>query len=199
MIAKCHAKTWTVQLKEDNVLSSTPDTQRGIHGHIIIYPQRPSEIAQVLPPSINDIITPICVLFVVRREKVRSALVWLKQHNPLYRDIQINDGVLNELKEEQVLPFHVQHIITSDAIEASTSRYDNIKGVDTPSHTPNAPQSNSSEIPFEKIVIMDVDGHTAAHKLKAAALHHMKNGGAYLQIPHNPSLVNESLVIVKPE
>ena len=41
-----------------------PDTQRGIRGHIIIYPQPTSEIINLLPPSVEDIITPVCVLFV---------------------------------------------------------------------------------------------------------------------------------------
>ena len=41
-----------------------PETQQGLHGHIIIYPQHPSEIAKILPPSMNDLLTPICVLFV---------------------------------------------------------------------------------------------------------------------------------------
>ncbi|KAG1837026.1 hypothetical protein DFJ58DRAFT_669172 [Suillus subalutaceus] len=75
--------------------------QRGIKGHIIIYPQCPEGIAKVLPPPVADIITPICVIFVgscpptrawleekakpliARREKVRAALVWLKTHNRL--------------------------------------------------------------------------------------------------------------------
>jgi hypothetical protein len=33
-------------------------------GHIIIYPQRPEWIATILPPTIDDIVTPICVIFV---------------------------------------------------------------------------------------------------------------------------------------
>jgi len=97
MIARCRAKCWIVQLKEESQSVVMLETQRGVHGYIIIYPQRPSEIARVLPPSINDLLTPICVLFVganpptlewlhekakplcVRHEKVCSALKWLKE------------------------------------------------------------------------------------------------------------------------
>jgi hypothetical protein len=66
MIARCRAKSWIVQLdaKNDDICSSTPDVQRGVKGHVIIYPQRPSEIAQILPPLLEDILTPVCVLFV---------------------------------------------------------------------------------------------------------------------------------------
>jgi len=77
-------------------------------GHIIIYPQRPERIATILPPTIDDIVTPICVIFVGsssptaewlkekakplsdHREKVRNALIWLKQHNQLYKDVLID-------------------------------------------------------------------------------------------------------------
>ena len=64
MIARCRSKCWIIQLKEETPLVSMPDTQRGIRGHIIIYPQQTSEIIQLLPPSVEDIVSPICVLFV---------------------------------------------------------------------------------------------------------------------------------------
>ena len=43
MIAQCRAKCWIVQLKEENSTVVMPETQWGLHGHIIIYPQHPSE------------------------------------------------------------------------------------------------------------------------------------------------------------
>jgi len=78
------------------------DVQRGMKGHIIIYPQRPLQIARLLPPNMSDILTPICVLFVgssppsqdwlrdkaksltVRREKVQGALMWLQIEMDLF-------------------------------------------------------------------------------------------------------------------
>jgi hypothetical protein len=146
MIARCRAKCWIVQLdaKKDDLCSSTPDVERGVKGHVIIYPQRPSDIAQILPPSLEDILTPVCVLFVgssppspqwlqqkakplcVRRERVRAALIWLKIHNPLYKDITINHDLLNNLDDSSVLPFHIEHILPSDnsTAEYLTARYD---------------------------------------------------------------------------
>ena len=127
MIAKCRAKCWIVQLKEDS--GSSPNAQHGIKGHVIIYPQRPSPISCLLPPPINEVSTPICVIFVgsspptdewlqkkakplaVRREKVRNALIWLKAHNPLYKDITINHCVLDSLPENYLLPVHVEHVL----------------------------------------------------------------------------------------
>jgi hypothetical protein len=64
MISLCRAKCWIVQLRGDDSDTSIPTTQRGVHGHIIIYPQKLTAIAKTLPPPISDIITPICVIFV---------------------------------------------------------------------------------------------------------------------------------------
>ncbi|KAJ7865848.1 hypothetical protein B0H13DRAFT_1636891, partial [Mycena leptocephala] len=110
MIARCRSKCWILQLKADNddvVLQRT-------HYHL---PQQPSKVADVLPPSIEEITAPVCVLFVgssaptaewlrehakplaVNATRVRSALLWLKQHNPLYRDIKINKECLQQLEE----------------------------------------------------------------------------------------------------
>lgn len=64
MIAHSHAKCWIIQLEEENQNLQVSTNQRGLKGHIIIYPQHPESIATILPPTVNDIITPICIIFV---------------------------------------------------------------------------------------------------------------------------------------
>jgi len=203
MIARCRSKCWVIQLKEERELNLN-NTQRGMKGHVIIYPQRPSEIAAVLPPSLDDILTPICVIFIgssppspewlrekakplaVRREKVRSALVWLKEHNPHYKDITINHGMLNQLDDQQILPFSIEHILPSQASDVLTSRYDSSDTTESHSQAPN------TDIPFQNVVITDVDAHAPANELRAAAVRHVaKKGGCYLEIPHDAEPVNE--------
>ncbi|KAJ6530741.1 hypothetical protein B0H19DRAFT_967449, partial [Mycena capillaripes] len=111
MIALCRAKCWIIQLRDED--PHMPTTQRGVRGHIIVYPQNPSAVATSLPPSIDDVTTPICVVFVgsqpptaewlqkkatpliVRKERVMNALAWLKVHNHLYKDVQINTTVFD--------------------------------------------------------------------------------------------------------
>ena len=209
MIARCRAKCWIVQLKEENLSIVMPDVQRGMKGHIIIYPQRPSQIARLLPPDMSDILTPICVLFVgssppsqdwlrekakplsVRREKVRGALIWIKENNPLYSDVEINHELLNSLEESQILPFHIEHIIPNEAVDILTSRYDDVDQSGDHNENLNCEQESPVELPFQNVVITDVDGHAPANELRAAALRHVKGGGGYIQIPHDPTPVNE--------
>lgn len=64
MIAQCRAKCWVIQLKEDNQDLALPHSKHGMKSHIIVYPQQPSDIATVLPPSVEEMNAPICVVFV---------------------------------------------------------------------------------------------------------------------------------------
>ncbi|RDB20715.1 hypothetical protein Hypma_012141 [Hypsizygus marmoreus] len=41
-------------------------------------------------------------MFLVRRDRVRMVLIWLKAHNPLYRDIEISEARLLELPQNAV-------------------------------------------------------------------------------------------------
>jgi len=202
MIARCRAKCWVVHLKEENANLHLPHSQRGIKGHIIIYPQNPSAIARVLPPSLDEVVTPVCVLFVgsspptqewlrtkaspliIRRERVRDALRWLKQHNRLYKDITIDHDTLDRLECEQMLPVHIQHVPLEKSEDMLTSRYD--------TRHLELPECVGSEAPFQNVVVSDVDVHAPSNELRAAALRHVKQqGGAYVEIPHGPAPVNE--------
>ncbi|KAJ7732240.1 hypothetical protein DFH07DRAFT_682269, partial [Mycena maculata] len=202
MIALCRSKCWIIQLKEENQDLSLASTQHGMRGHVIIYPQKPSKVADILPPSVEEITEPICILFVgssaptpewlrerakplaVNATRVRNALQWLKRHNPLYKDITINEDCLQQLEENPILPFNIEHVKSSTANEAATSRYDS---------SPVPPSSKPDDsIPFQNIVIADVDCHASSNELRAAALRHVqKKGGGYIQISHDREPENE--------
>jgi hypothetical protein len=141
MVSLCRAKCWIIQLHDDESDTGLPITQRAVHGHIIIYPQKPTAIAKTLPPPISDVITPICVIFVgpkppspewlktkarpliVRKEKVQRALNWLKSNNHLYADIPIDQKALEDLPSDDILPFHIQHVIPNAGIDSSSVSY----------------------------------------------------------------------------
>ncbi|KAG0709667.1 hypothetical protein DFH29DRAFT_869957 [Suillus ampliporus] len=76
MIARCHAKCWIIQLKEENQNLQLSTNQHGMKGHIIIYPQCPEGIAAILPPAVDDIVTLICVIFVGSNPPSRA---WLQE------------------------------------------------------------------------------------------------------------------------
>jgi hypothetical protein len=90
-----------------------------------VFPQKVDHLVMVLPPSMNDVLTPICVLFtgssppseqwlrthaqplIVCREKVRGALLWLCANNPLYSDIVIDHAMIDTLAEHAIAPVSI--------------------------------------------------------------------------------------------
>lgn len=64
MIARARSKSWIVKLQERDSDTPSPTSQRGFKGHTIIYPQNPDRLANVLPPTVQDTLTYICVIFV---------------------------------------------------------------------------------------------------------------------------------------
>ncbi len=62
MIALCRSKCYIFQLKEDRSENESGYLQMGMKGHVIVYPQRPSHIATILPPSIERL-RPLYVFY----------------------------------------------------------------------------------------------------------------------------------------
>lgn len=202
MIALCRAKSMIFQLhthRQGSTSATLPNSQRAMKGHIIIHPQQPGPLMSILPPPVAEVSSPICVVFigehmpshewfvnnakplVVRHEKVYNALQWLKLNNPLYRDITIDSASLAEYPDNDILPVQIEHVASTTVIEQTTSRYD-----ETSSSSP------AENIPFDRVVVADIDGHEPAHILRAAALRHLKERqGFFLAIPHDPDPVNE--------
>ncbi|KAJ7654925.1 hypothetical protein B0H17DRAFT_899369, partial [Mycena rosella] len=167
----------------------------------------PSRLADLLPPSIEEIVSPVCVLFVgsspptaewlcehekslaVNATCIGVALQWLKLHKPLYKDIKLNESCLQRLEADPVLPFSIENIRPNTVNEAATSRYDSSPRPDSNNTTPT---ELTATIPFRNVVIADVDFHASSNELRAAALCHVKKkGGGYVQIPHGRDTANK--------
>ncbi|KAG1857230.1 hypothetical protein C8R48DRAFT_749017 [Suillus tomentosus] len=160
-----------------------------LKGHIIIYPQCPESIATILPPTVDDIITPICIIFVVWLQEKAKPLIAQREKVHNASDITINHGILDSMQEETLMPFHVNHILPNYAHECLTSRYD----VEEDMHLEDSLDSSKLvHAPSESVVVTNVDGHVSVNELRAAAVYHIKNkGGGYIQIPHDPEPVSE--------
>jgi len=118
--------------------------QRQVQGHILSYPMEPTTVLQRLPLSPNRLVGLIKVVFVskrrisqheainlrfyvVRREKVVNALRWLIQHNPQYRDIELDEDAIAQLPANGIPDAVYQHFTFSDQVDAGAaghSRYD---------------------------------------------------------------------------
>ncbi|KAJ7788864.1 hypothetical protein B0H14DRAFT_3575568 [Mycena olivaceomarginata] len=141
MIAYCHSKCWIIQLKEENQDLVLQNTQRSIKGHVIIYPQQPSKLAAILPPAIEAIISPLCVLFVGSSPPTPE---WLRDHAK----------PLAVLEENPVLPFNIEHISNNVANETVTSRYDAVQSPDPSTNPSNPTARNDRSLFYESFAIL---------------------------------------------
>jgi hypothetical protein len=219
MIARQRAKCWIIHLKDDagsgdartsqpQTRPSNPTLQRGVRGHIIIYPTNPKKLATLLPPALSEVANPICVLFVgnkpptqewlrskakpliVRPKKVRDALIWLKENNPLYSDIEIKDRLLDTMPDESILPVTIDVVPPNRAEDAQGARYDATQSCPCPLN--QCICNDVSENAFQKYIVSDLDGKSVSSARKsAAALAHLRKGGHTLNLQHGALPTNE--------
>ncbi|KAJ8473599.1 hypothetical protein ONZ45_g16233 [Pleurotus djamor] len=187
MIALCRTKCMIVQLREvDGVGTSSSISQKALKGNVIVYPQDTPSISKLLPPSVAEVATLITPL-AVRADRIYKALLWLQRHNYLYRDIMINMAVIDELKEMDYLPLHVERTEASQSALNRTSRYDQ----DVDAIPPQDAVCKDMPIPFESVLITGVDPVSPPNVLRSAALRHLKDGGGnFIRIPHDQTPVN---------
>lgn len=206
LIARCRAKSWIVHLRNCDVNDSV--SQRGMKGHIIVYPQHPEGVRKVLPPSPDELSSYICVVFVgpvkpshewlnehaspllVRQDRVRRALRFLKDNNRLYADISIDEHSLSQLPENAVLPFEVQHETSTTSANILTDSYDHAgdnPGVDAYSNSEEAAVST-----FSGVIVSDVNEAYSLKERKQAAMQHLKDPRkSHIAMPHDPVPVSE--------
>ena len=124
LIARAFPRCYVYKLYlKGNFDRSNPDgLQRGMRGNATAYAMNTEEIAGMIngnhlphTPAILPSLLAVCVIgrqrvpadwmrraFAIRREHVRRALVWLRNHNPLYSNIVINDNALRLLPVDDV-------------------------------------------------------------------------------------------------
>jgi hypothetical protein len=130
----------------------------------------------------------------------------LKTHNPLYKDIEINASVFDGQPDETIFPFHIQHVVPTSGIRASTSSY--VSDPSLQSQSDNAPPANlpilsdilnppsTAPIPIDSVVVTNVEGHTSPNEFRKAAIEHMKLPGKnYIGIPYDANPMNEFKIL----
>lgn len=230
LIAWSCCKTWIVQLPfpseaekaqdKHKIRINKPGAQYGFKGHIITYPQDTMSLEHDLPVSLHDMQAVLCVIFVsaeppskewlqknselllVCRDIVRTALHFLKSHNPYYRSVNINETSLEDYPSNDVIPVHIE---LSDSADQSLSagynqQHDSIHETTgtVQSETSNNQKENASpqeQVPFaslyNQVVVTDVESSAPGHQLRAAAIRHIKQGGSHIQVSHSQNPCNE--------
>ncbi|KAH7926341.1 hypothetical protein BV22DRAFT_1009279 [Leucogyrophana mollusca] len=107
---------------KDNHAAHPDHLQRGIVGNVSLYDMNTDAVAcmlegQLLPQPVVTLASVLAVTYVgtkklpktwlkstfrVRRRVVYEALIWLKRYNPIFADINISLGRLNDLPEDDI-------------------------------------------------------------------------------------------------
>jgi hypothetical protein len=116
-IAKCHPVGTIIKLRPGGCSSSI--TYNAIRGHMIVIPQDPGPLLQILPSRDLRLDNLIKVFWFgrqapadadlkpfleVRNDKVLAALQYLVQHNHLYRDLAINNAMMDNWSGDFIPP-----------------------------------------------------------------------------------------------
>lgn len=148
VIARAHAtKCWTKL--NGSARSKGTTAQRAASGNVCVHPHEITRIATRLPRPINSLYDEIIVIFVsegrpatadmfkktpliVRRGYILRALQWLKTHNPLYSDVEIDLDALAEYPDDDDghLNFPVQFQEPNATIKGQSATYTG-HGIDT--------------------------------------------------------------------
>ena len=124
LIAICHPVGRILKLRPGG--KSSPVSYHGLKGHMIVMPQDPGPLLHILPSpdlELNSLITVIWLgkqpptvtelkhFLQVRKDKVLSALQYLVQNNPLYKDVSINHNMMESWDNDFVPPEIADNVI----------------------------------------------------------------------------------------
>ena len=124
LIAKCHPVGTILKLRPGG--HSTPANYNALRGHMIVIPQDPGPLLQILPNpelKLNNLIKVFWLskhpptnrdlkpFLQVRKDKVLTALHYLVQHNHLYHHLTINHTVIENWPHD-----FIPHEITDNII-----------------------------------------------------------------------------------
>jgi hypothetical protein len=116
-IARSHPIGAILKLKPNGIRN--PTAYNGIRGHIVTIPQNPGPLLDILPSPDLQFYDHIRIVWTgkaeptaddlrpfveIRKEKVLRALLWLCQHNPLYKSIRVNHELIDQWADSHIPP-----------------------------------------------------------------------------------------------
>ena len=138
--------------------------QYGYSGHVINFQQNIQQLATSLPNSIKSICSLIVIRrenadgytdFIVNRKRIEIALKWLIENNEYYKNIQLNNQILNELPENgSIIPYMNSSCIVEESNQKEIENNDigldqinqqNLNSSVVYTDLPNMPYTNVKE------------------------------------------------------
>ncbi|CAF5000979.1 unnamed protein product [Rotaria sp. Silwood1] len=199
-------------IKLHSPFHSTTTAQTALKGNCITFLQNVPNIVNSLPLTLNELCDTLKVIFVgahpperiqlkkvltVRRKKIIEALHWLKKHNVLYQNVDINLKNIAQLPEDDVpecIMSTMEQKIGDEEIQSERIGY-----IPDPLSDP-IERTSTDSIPITNSGVLDVNGSSvSSDEITNYLLHKIKNDGTEEQmdtenvylIPHSSKPVNE--------
>lgn len=127
VIARAHPVISILKLRPAG--ASLSASYQRIRGHAVVLPQNPGPLLTLLPSSSLELHDVIRVVWAgkrphtegdirpfgrIRKNKILEALIWLRENNPLYGDIDINHTLLDNWEDEFVPTGIVNRVLRCD-------------------------------------------------------------------------------------
>ncbi|CAF1357835.1 unnamed protein product [Rotaria sordida] len=199
-------------IKLHSPFHSTTIAQTALKGNYITFLQNVPNIVNSLLLTLDDLCDTLKVIFVgahpperiqlkkvltARKKKIIEALRWLKKHNVLYQNVDINLKDIAQLTEDDVpecIMSMIEQKIDDEEIQSERAGYipDSLSNLIERTTTDSIPISNSG--------VLDVNGSSvSSNEITDYLLHKIKNDGTKEQmdtesvylIPHSSKPVDE--------
>src|ERR1700761_9085778 len=171
-----------------------PGGQFASRGNVCILPQNPGPLATILPPPLSELQGEICVILVgspltvvtaamlektpllVRRDRIVHALLWLKENNPLYHDLDMSAIHRNaQTYPQHGVPFPVADFLRTEASSEGSNYTEQ-------ANTENFSSVNALGMPSSTVVDVDSVDSTYQQR-KLATLRLLKNNSPFVKFP----------------
>ncbi|CAF3731674.1 unnamed protein product, partial [Rotaria sordida] len=199
-------------IKLHSPFHSTTTAQTALKGNCITFLQDVPNIVNSLPLTLDELCDTLKVIFVgahpperiqlkkvltVRKKKIIEALHWLKKHNILYQNVDINLKNIAQLPEDDVpecIMSTMEQKIGDEEIQSERIGY-----IPDPLSDP-IERTSTDSIPISNSGVLDVNGSSvSSDEITNYLLHKIKNDGTKEQmdtenvylIPHSSKPVNE--------
>ncbi|CAF2941478.1 unnamed protein product, partial [Rotaria sp. Silwood2] len=199
-------------IKLHSPFHSTTSAQTALKGNCITFLQDVPNIVNSLPLTLDELCGTLKVIFVgahpseriqlkkvliVRKKKIIEALHWLKKHNILYQNVDINLKNIAQLPEDDVpecIMSTMEQKIGDEEIQSERIGY-----IPDPLSDP-IERTSTDSIPISNSGVLDVNGSSvSSDEITNYLLHKIKNDGTKEQmdtenvylIPHSSKSVNE--------
>lgn len=109
----------------------------------------------------------------------------------MYASIEINHAVLDTIEQAGGLPYHIEYTSDEQVSSEVMASHNPIDASCRFACAESLDEAPADPIPFENLVISDLDDASTPQELRSAALRHLQSGKGFFMYGHSPTPESE--------